>query len=88
MTRRKPRPADPAQLYPERLEALIAAVWVDAMAGDRQAVEVCRRVLAQQAKFYGLDADAGPVPPITDQQLAPDDDELASYRARYQRKDA
>jgi hypothetical protein len=85
MTRRK---KDPAQQYPDRLEALVGAVWPDAMAGDRQAVEVARRVLAQQAKFYGLDADTGPVPPITDQQLTPDEDELATYRARYQRKDA
>lgn len=85
MTRRK---KTPEQLYPQRLEALVSAVWVAAMEGDRQAVEVCRRVLAQQAKFYGLDAETGPVPPISDQQLSPADDELASFRARYQRKDA
>ena len=75
----------PAELYGRRLEDLLAAIWGDAMAGDPKVVEVARRVLAQQARFYGLDADPGPVPPIGDTDLAVAD-ELAGYRKRYARK--
>jgi hypothetical protein len=72
-------------VYARRLEDLLGAVWEGAMAGDPKIVEVARRVLAQQAKFLGLDAEVGPVPPITDEQLADVDDELAVYRKRFAR---
>jgi hypothetical protein len=75
-------------VYARRLEELLAAVWPEAMAGDPKVVEVARRILAQQGKHLGLNVDVGPVPPIGDSELAPDDDELASYRRRYQRKQA
>jgi len=84
MTRRKPTPT---QQYARRLEDLLAAVWPGAMAGDPKVVEVARRVLAQQAKFLGLDAEIGATPPIGDTELT-GDDELASYRKRYQRQRA
>jgi hypothetical protein len=54
------------------------------MGGDPKVVEVARRVLAQQAKLFGFDADVGPIPPIGDTELA-DEDELAAYRKRFAR---
>lgn len=84
MTRRKTVAQSPTEQYAQRLEELLGAVWPDAMAGDPKVVEVARRVLAQQAKFLGLDAEVGPTPPISDTELA--DDELASYRKRYVRR--
>lgn len=41
-------------VFVERLEALLAAVWPGAMAGDHQAGEECLQLLTQQARFYGL----------------------------------
>jgi hypothetical protein len=71
-------------IYLGRLEDLLSAIWADAMLGDPKVVEVARRVLAQQAKALGLDAEVGPAPPITDEQLEPDDD-LEAFRKRYRR---
>jgi len=56
------------------------------MAGETKSVEVARRILAQQGKSLGLDAEVGAAP-ISDQELIPDD-ELASFRKRYVRKPA
>lgn len=78
MTKRKPTPAE---MYPKRLEALLVAVWPAAMAGDTRAVECARRVLAQQGKYLGIDAEVGPTPPISDNALVTD--ELAAFRKRY-----
>jgi len=85
MTRRKPAPPSKTEVYAARLESLLAAVWPGAMAGDPKVVEVARRILAQQGRHLGLAVDVGPTPPISDSELAPDD-ELASFRRRYQRK--
>ena len=41
-------------VFVERMEALLAAVWPGAMAGDPEASEECLQLLAQQARFYGL----------------------------------
>ncbi|MCU1615962.1 MAG: hypothetical protein JWO98_3502 [Frankiales bacterium] len=41
-------------VFVERLEALLAAVWPGAMAGDHQAGEECLQLLSQLARFYGL----------------------------------
>lgn len=41
-------------VFMERLEALLAAVWPRAMAGDPEAGEECLQLLSQQARFYGL----------------------------------
>jgi hypothetical protein len=71
--------------YAGRLEELLGAVWPAAMGGDPKVVEVARRVLAQQAKLFGFDADIGAVPPIGDTELGEDDDELAAYRKRFAR---
>ena len=86
MTRRKPPAPTPTQVYAQRLESLLGAVWADAMAGETKSVEVARRILAQQGKSLGLDAEVGAAP-ICDQELIPDD-ELASFRKRYVRKPA
>jgi len=51
------------------------------MAGDTRAVECARRVLAQQGKYLGIDAEVGPTPPISDNALVTD--ELAAFRKRY-----
>jgi hypothetical protein len=85
MTRRKSAPPSKTEVYAARLESLLAAVWPGAMAGDPKVVEVARRILAQQGRHLGLAVDVGPTPPISDSELAPDD-ELASFRRRYQRK--
>jgi hypothetical protein len=41
-------------VFIERSEALLAAVWPGAMAGDHQAGEECLELLAQQARFFRL----------------------------------
>ncbi len=45
-------------VYLERLETLLRAVWPAACEGNLDAVERARRILAQQARFFGLDVDA------------------------------
>ncbi|EIU63236.1 hypothetical protein [Mycobacteroides abscessus] len=42
-------------IYLERLETLLRASWPQAINGDLRAIEVVRRVLAQEARFYGLE---------------------------------
>jgi hypothetical protein len=37
-----------------RTEALLRAVMPRAVAGDLRAIETCRRILQQQARYYGL----------------------------------
>jgi len=41
-------------VFIERSEALLAAAWAGAMAGDLDAGEECLQLLSQQARFYGL----------------------------------
>lgn len=48
--------ADAALLAQERANALLAAVWGDAMAGDVRAVTAALKVLERQAKALGTDA--------------------------------
>ncbi len=52
---------DAALLAAERADALLAAVWPAAMAGDLKAVGAALRVLERQAKAMGTDA----VEPVT-----------------------
>jgi hypothetical protein len=50
-------PADELRrLESERLDALLAAVWHDAMAGRRSAVESALRIMDRRSKLIGLDA--------------------------------
>jgi hypothetical protein len=41
-------------LFVERQEALLAAHWSAALAGDYESTAVCLRVLDEQARFRGL----------------------------------
>lgn len=43
-------------LHVLRLQTLLRAFWPKALAGDLKAAEHCRRVLEQEARFYGLRA--------------------------------
>ena len=45
-------------IFVERSEALLRAYWPAAMAGDYGATRVCLRVLAEQARLYGLNYDS------------------------------
>lgn len=47
---------DAALLARERTDALLAAVWDDAMSGDTRAVTAALRVLERQARALGTDA--------------------------------
>lgn len=42
-------------LHQERTERLFAAHWPKALQGDHRSAEICRRILAQQGRLYGLD---------------------------------
>lgn len=42
----------------ERLDALQAALWPDAMAGDVRAALACVRIIEARARLFGLDAPA------------------------------
>ncbi|WP_457071981.1 hypothetical protein [Mycobacteroides abscessus] len=46
-------------VYVERLEALWAAHYPRAVAGDTRSAEHCRRVLQQEARLFGLEPGAG-----------------------------
>jgi hypothetical protein len=77
-------------VHVERTETLLAANWHKAVSGDLRAGELCRRILDQQARLYGLNTGAG-------ERLAPEEldddsdigedglDDLERYRLRSQR---
>lgn len=80
-------------IHQERQERLLLAHWSRALGGqdvepDHRSAEIVRRILAQQAKLYGLDADPAPLPAPTAKlgPADPDDeeelDDLARLRAR------
>jgi len=46
-------------LYQERTERLFRAHWGKALDGDHKSAEVCRKILAQQARMYGIDEPVG-----------------------------
>jgi hypothetical protein len=90
--------ADQAKtIYVERLEMLISRAWSKVMDGDLKAIEVGRRLLEQQARFYDLTEERGIMvtPPMSDAEMADMDenspgyqmlDELTKYRLRQQRE--
>lgn len=50
-------PADELRrLEGERLDALLGAVWPEAMTGRRSAVDSCLRIMDRRSKLFGLDA--------------------------------
>lgn len=42
-------------VFQERSERLFRAHWTKALEGDHKSAEVCRKILAQQARMYGID---------------------------------
>lgn len=42
-------------IYQERTERLFRAHWARALDGDHKSAEVCRKILTQQARMYGID---------------------------------
>ena len=73
-------------IYQARMEMLVRNALEHVSAGDLKAIEVARRLMADQAKLDGLtDGELrNPVPPMSDSELdgvEPADD-LARYRAR------
>jgi hypothetical protein len=79
------------EIHQERQERLLLAHWPAATRAkepDHRSAEICRRILAQQARFYGLDGEAGPALPAPTATAPPpgdgedEDNELAQFRAR------
>ncbi len=63
--RRELLTGEPFALWQERTEALFQAHWDRALEGDHRSAELCRKVLAQQARVHGLSDDvrvAAPTP--------------------------
>jgi hypothetical protein len=73
-------------VYIARLEQLLKACWPAALKGDLRAIEAARKVLAQQAKLFGLEDHVGAVPPMAEELDDEEDDfadELAAYRTQH-----
>lgn len=74
-------------IWQERTESLLRAHWERAIGGDHRSAELCRKLLAQQARIYNVGVDATPLPAPTAAAPAADDlddeqpDELARLRA-------
>lgn len=74
-------------LYQERQERLFQAHWPKALKGDYRSAEICRRMLDQQARLYGLYSDNSLTAPTPTSPLGGDDDgeeqqdDLARLRA-------
>lgn len=75
-------------MYQERLERLFQAHWGSALKGEHRSAEICRRLLDQQARLYGLYLDQNSLPSPTSTTTVGDadhderEDELATLRAR------
>jgi len=74
-------------VYMERTEALFKAHWMPALKGDHRSAEICRRILGQQSRLYGLDdlASEGGGPGLRVTGIDDEDedtDELARLRAQ------
>ena len=74
-------------IYMARMEILVREAFVHVTEGDLKAIELARRLMADQAKIYDIAEEtvtAGPVPPMSDTELddAEPVDELARYRAQ------
>lgn len=77
------------ELHQERTERLFQAYWGPALKGDHKAADICRKMLADNARLNNLYADALPSLPaptstsgvVADEDEEPADD-LARIRAR------
>jgi hypothetical protein len=86
------RNANALTIYMSRMEFLISTAIGHVEEGDLKAIEVTRRLMADQAKIYELvdgRVGPGPVPPMGDTELDDDvgvavepEDELAAYRSQ------
>ena len=83
------RNANAMTIYMARMEHLVRKAMDHVDNDDLKAIEVTRRLMADQAKIYDLVEDrvptAGPTPPMSDNELDDDVetmDELAAYRAQ------
>jgi len=73
-------------IYVERMEALMKAMWPQAMQGDLKAVEASRRLLEQMSRLYDLEEEGkvtGAAPMSDADFEEPEGDELAEYRRRH-----
>lgn len=77
-------------LQQERTERLFAAHWPKALQGDHRSAEICRRILSQQGRMYGLEGPGGLPAPTGKlptgaggggEEPEEDQDELAELRA-------
>jgi hypothetical protein len=81
------RNANAMTIYMARMEHLVQKAMSHVDADDLKAIEVTRRLMADQAKIYDLvdeRVSAGPTPPMSDAELDDGEplDELAVYRAQ------
>lgn len=63
------------EIHTERTERLFQAHWTRALNGDTKSALVCQRILAQQARLQGLEADLTPLPAPTQTGLPVDEDD-------------
>ncbi|URM86452.1 RNaseE [Mycobacterium phage Hilltopfarm] len=78
-------------MFLERSESLFKAHYPKAMKGDYKAAVICDRIMARQARLFGVVDGHGiggagtedpPEPPDTGDDPEDDDDELAKWRSR------
>jgi hypothetical protein len=75
-------------VHTERTERLFQAHWDKALRGDHRSAEICRKILAQQARLQGLEAELTPLPAPTapvevDEEVSQEPtDELSKLRAQ------
>jgi hypothetical protein len=80
--RRKLLTDEAFSMFQERTERLFQAHWGLALKGDHKSAAICQRLLAQQSRLYGLDAE--PAVPLPAVELDDEEelDELAQLRSR------
>jgi hypothetical protein len=71
-----------ATVYCERLERLLSAVWELALAGDCRSVELARRILDQQGRFFRVKDRFNALQPAL-HNGEESEDQLARFRARF-----
>jgi hypothetical protein len=81
------RNANVMTIYMARMEHLVQKAMAHVDNDDLKAIEVTRRLMADQAKIYDMVDErisAGPTPPMSDAELDEIEppDELAAYRAQ------
>lgn len=73
-------------IHQERTERLFQAHWGPALKGDHRSAEICRRLLGQEARLYGLEEINQPLPaptaPLRNQDEDEESNDLARMRAR------